>query len=70
MGELVHDLPDYEPARENLRLLSNQLEVARGETAAVVLPPAAAAKSIVTTRREVRADLAGPELQAHPARKP
>ena len=33
--ELVHDVPDYEPARENLRLLSNQLEVARGETAAV-----------------------------------
>jgi tetratricopeptide (TPR) repeat protein len=36
--ELVHDVPDHEPARENLRLLSNQLEVARGETAAVVLP--------------------------------
>ena len=68
--ELVHDVPDHEPPRENLRLLSNQLEVARGETAAVVLPPAAAAKSIVTTRREVRADLAGPELQAHPARQP
>jgi tetratricopeptide (TPR) repeat protein len=68
--ELVHDVPDYEPARENLRLLSNQLEVARGETAAVVLPPAAAVKSIVTTRREVSADLAGPELQAHPARQP
>jgi Flp pilus assembly protein TadD len=68
--ELFHDVPDYEPARENLRLLSNQLEVARGETAAVVLPPAAAVKSIVTTRREVRADLAGPELQAHPARQP
>jgi tetratricopeptide (TPR) repeat protein len=33
--ELVHDVPDYEPARENLRLLSNQLEVASGETAAV-----------------------------------
>jgi Flp pilus assembly protein TadD len=36
--ELIHDVPDYEPARENLRLLSNQLEVARGETAGVVLP--------------------------------
>ena len=25
--ELVHDVPDYQPARENLRLLSNRLEV-------------------------------------------
>jgi Flp pilus assembly protein TadD len=50
--ELIHDVPDYEPARENLRLLSNQLEVARGETAAVVLPPAAAVKSIVNAQGE------------------
>lgn len=65
--ELVHDVPDYQPARENLRLLSNQLEVARGETAAVVLPPAAAVKAIITTRREVSAEAAGPEQQAPPA---
>lgn len=60
--ELVHDVPDYQPARENLRLLSNQLEVARGETAAVVL------KAIVTTRREVSADAARLEQQARPAK--
>jgi len=65
--ELVHDVPDYEPARENLRLLSNQLEVARGEMAAVVLPPAAAVKAMITTRREVSADAAAPEQQARPA---
>jgi Flp pilus assembly protein TadD len=33
--ELVHDVPDYGPARENLRLLNNQRGVASGETAAV-----------------------------------
>ena len=66
--ELVHDVPDYQPARENLRLLSNQLEVARGETAAVVLPPAAAVKAIVATRREVSADAARLEQQARPAK--
>ena len=34
--ELVREMPDYEPARTNLALLGSQLEVARGETAAVV----------------------------------
>jgi Tfp pilus assembly protein PilF len=33
--ELVHDVPEYEPARENLGLLGNQVEVVRGETVAV-----------------------------------
>jgi Flp pilus assembly protein TadD len=51
--ELIHDVPDYEPARENLRLLSNQLEVARGETAAVVLPPAAAVKCAPSMARDL-----------------
>jgi Flp pilus assembly protein TadD len=44
--ELVRDVPDYEPARTNLALLGSQNEVVVGETAAVVLPPAAAAKTI------------------------
>jgi hypothetical protein len=43
--ELVRDAPDYAPARKNLRLLGNRVEVARGETAAVALPPAAAVKA-------------------------
>ena len=34
--ELGREMPDYEPARTNLALLGSQLEVARGETAAVV----------------------------------
>ena len=37
--ELVHEAPDYEPARKNLALLGNQNEVALGETAAVVPSP-------------------------------
>ena len=44
--ELVHDVPDYQPARTNLALLGSQNEVVLGETAAVVLPPAAAVKAI------------------------
>ncbi len=45
--DLVRDAPDYEPARTNLALLgSNSNEVARGETAAVVPPPAAAVTAI------------------------
>jgi Flp pilus assembly protein TadD len=43
--ELVRETPDYEPARENLRLLGSRVEVARGEMAAVALPPAAAVKA-------------------------
>jgi len=68
--ELVHDGPDYEPARENLRLLNNQLEVARGETAAVAPLRRPPSKAMISTRREVGADLAGPELQPCPARQP
>jgi Flp pilus assembly protein TadD len=44
--ELVRAVPDYEPARTNLALLGSQIEVARGETAAVVPPPAAAVKAV------------------------
>jgi tetratricopeptide (TPR) repeat protein len=44
--EIVRDLPDYEPARANLALLGNPNEVARGETAVVVPPPAAAVRTI------------------------
>jgi tetratricopeptide (TPR) repeat protein len=33
--ELVREMPDYEPARTSLGLLGSQVEVARGETAAV-----------------------------------
>jgi tetratricopeptide (TPR) repeat protein len=43
--ELVRETPDYEPARENLRLLGSRVEVARGETAAAALPPAVAVKA-------------------------
>jgi len=34
--ELLREVPDYEPARTNLALLGSPIEVARGETAAVV----------------------------------
>ena len=34
--DLVHEAPDYEPARTNLAILGNQSEVALGETAVVV----------------------------------
>jgi len=43
--ELVRETPDYEPARKNLQLLGSRVEVARGETAAVALPPAVAVKA-------------------------
>ena len=43
--EQVRETPDYKPARKNLRLLGTRVEVARGETAAVALPPAAAVKA-------------------------
>ena len=68
--QLVHDMPDYEPARENLRLLSNQVQLPCGETAAVAPAPAAVVKAMISTRREVSADLNGPELQALPVRQP
>ncbi len=44
--ELVRDLPDYEPAGTNLALLGSPDKVARGETAVVVPPPAAAVTAI------------------------
>ena len=40
-SELAREVPDYEPARRNLVLLGSHLDQARGETAAVSLPPAA-----------------------------
>jgi tetratricopeptide (TPR) repeat protein len=50
--ELVHDVPDYEPARKNLALLGSQNEVAFGKTAAAALPiPAAAVKAIKNERK-------------------
>ncbi len=49
---LVHDVPDYEPARKNLALLGSQNEVAFGKTAAAALPtPAAAVKAIKNERK-------------------
>jgi tetratricopeptide (TPR) repeat protein len=44
--ELVREVPDYEPARENLAISGNRSAVANGETAAVAPPPAAAVKTI------------------------
>jgi len=49
--ELVHDVPDYLPARTNLALLGNQNEVVLGQTAAVVPSPAAAVKAIEDQRK-------------------
>ncbi len=43
--ELMREAPEYEPARKNLALLGSQNEVVLGETAVVVLPPAAAVKT-------------------------
>ena len=48
--ELVNDVPDYEPARANLRILGSLNRVATGETTAVDLPPAAVVKAIVGER--------------------
>jgi tetratricopeptide (TPR) repeat protein len=50
--ELVHDVPDYQPARTNLALLDSQSEVVLGETAAVALPPAAAVKAAIKNERK------------------
>jgi len=49
--ELVHDVPDYAPARTNLALLGSQNEVVLGETAAVVPSPTAAVKAIEDQRK-------------------
>jgi Flp pilus assembly protein TadD len=48
--ELLHDVPDYAPARSNLALLGSRNEVATGETAAVSLPRAVAVDAIVHER--------------------
>src|SRR3984957_14659420 len=45
-NELVREVPDYEQARTNLALLGSPIEVARGETAAVVPSSAVAVKAI------------------------
>jgi tetratricopeptide (TPR) repeat protein len=47
--ELTHDIPDYEPARTNLAVLSLS-KVATGETAAVNLPRATAVDTIMDER--------------------
>jgi Flp pilus assembly protein TadD len=49
--ELVHDVPDYAPARTNLALLGNQNEVVLGETAAVVPSPTVAVKAVEDERK-------------------
>ena len=50
--DLVHDVPDYEPARQNLALVGSQNEVAFGERAAAALPtPAAAVKAMKNERK-------------------
>jgi hypothetical protein len=46
----------------------NQVEVVRGETAAVAPLRRPPVKAIITTRREVSADAAGAEQQARPAK--
>jgi Flp pilus assembly protein TadD len=51
LRELVLDVPDYEPARTNLALLSGRVAVARGETSAVSLPPAVAVKATEEQRK-------------------
>jgi Flp pilus assembly protein TadD len=50
-SELVHDQPDYAPARTNLALLGSKNEVVLGQTAAVVPSPAAAVKAIEDQRK-------------------
>ena len=48
--DLVRDVPDYEPARENLAILGSPTEAANGETAAVNLPQTAAVHAILDER--------------------
>jgi Flp pilus assembly protein TadD len=61
--ELVREAPDYEPARTNLALLGSQIEVARGETAAVALPAAATVKAIQDKRKDSR-EAVGPDRRS------
>jgi tetratricopeptide (TPR) repeat protein len=49
-SELVRDVPEYGPARTNLALLGNHNQVVPGETAVVVLPPAAAVTTIAENK--------------------
>ena len=49
--ELIREVPDYRSAQTNLALLGSQMQVARGETAAVVPPPSAAAVKVVEDQR-------------------
>ena len=49
--KLVRDTPNYEPAQTNLALLGGHIEAARGDTAAVVPPPAAAVKVVEDARK-------------------
>jgi Flp pilus assembly protein TadD len=64
--ELVHDVPDYEPARANLALVGSQKEVAHSETAAVVPPPAAAV-TVIEDQRKLPARMRETELVPVPA---
>jgi Flp pilus assembly protein TadD len=59
--ELAREEPDYGPARKNLALLGSQNEVVLGETAAVVLPPAAAVKT-TEDQPKLSSPMSEPEL--------
>jgi Flp pilus assembly protein TadD len=64
LRELMREAPDYEPARKNLTLMGSRVEVARGETAAVTLPPAAAVKA---TEQQPNPRSPASEIQPIPA---
>jgi tetratricopeptide (TPR) repeat protein len=63
-SELLREAPDYAPARKNLSLVGGPSVAASGETAAVVLPPAAAVNSI---RDKPRPHLPAREMEPRPA---
>jgi tetratricopeptide (TPR) repeat protein len=63
LRELIREVPDYEPARKNLALMGSRVEVARGETAAVTLPPAAAVKA---TEQQPNPHSPASEIQPRP----
>lgn len=64
--DLVRDVPDYEPARENLAILGSPNEVAIGGTAAANLPRAAAVPAIADERE--RRPTSESQINALPAR--
>jgi tetratricopeptide (TPR) repeat protein len=66
-GELVREVPDYQPARTNLKLMGNRVEAARGETAAVVPPPPAAAVKAIEDERKLHSPTLETELTPGPA---